>query len=433
MSRRVAGRYEVKPKTLGWRLFLVSKAKHTTGVGDWLVADRRESQSLTIHKMKRYGKLWSRIVSRENLEEALRLALRRKTKRGNVLIVANDRKRYLDELEKILASGPYRPKRYAIKILYEPKLRIVYAAPFFPDRIVHHAIMRVLEPIYEGLMSDASFSCRKGKGQHKASKLCMSYARKYKYCLQCDCSQFYVNIDHGIMQRLYRWKIKDQALLETLDAILTAMPTRQNNLRILHRLVEKGVSVEQAEAQIKKLEYTDRLFDGAPSGEPIGNLLSQWDGNLYMTEFDHWVRQTLKCHPYIRFCDDFLLFSDDKAYLQRCKQRIKEFLFDTRKIVLSKAEVFPTSQGVDFCGYRHFNDGKILVRKRTATRIKKRVGDILTQVKEGKVSAGRARSAMGSTWGILKHAKTHNLRKALNFELIFSEVKALAKKDEALL
>lgn len=378
---------------------------------------------------KRYGKLWEKVTSMENLELALRMALRKKRKYRTTQRVLKNKEYYLGKIQSMLQNGTYKPSKYKIKLLFEPKLRIIYAAPFYPDRIVHHAIMNVLEPIYDGLMFEHSYSCRKGKGQHAASDKCMEYARKYKYCLQCDCSQFYINIDHDIMKKLYRWKIKDKRLLVLLDVIIDSMSTRANNINILKGLIEKSVAIEQAEKQLKKLERTDTLFSGADAGETIGNLPSQWDGNLYMTEFDYYVSNTLGCKAYIRFCDDFLLFSNDKSKLAEWREKMREFLLTKRSMILSKTEVFPTSQGVDFCGYRHFHNGKKLVRKRTAKRAKQRIKTILNKINYGEVTAKSAMSVVGSTWGILKHAKTYNLRRSMNFESISNEVKRRAKAE----
>lgn len=368
--------------------------------------------------MKRYGHLWEQICSKENLEEALRLALRRKKKSKCALKVVANKDYYLDKLHVMLRNGEYSPSKYRIKLLFEPKLRIIYAAPFFPDRIVHHAIMNVLSPIYDSLMYDYSYSCRKGKGQHAASRKCIEYARRYKYCLQCDCSQFYINLDHELLHKMYRWKIKDTKVLNTLDNILDSTATRQNNIRVLSKLIENGVAKEQAEIQLEKLTKANTLFNNSKAGEPIGNLLSQWDGNLFMTPFDYYVKEQLKCKAYIRFCDDFLLFSDSKRQLQEWSYLIKSFLLE-RKVLLSKTAVFPTTQGVDFCGYRHFHNNVVLLRKRTAVSIKRRVHSI-----ENGTSQKSPINVLGSLYGVMKHAKTYNLRKAINFDSLFERVRA---------
>lgn len=367
-------------------------------------------------------------MSMENLHEALRLALRRKRKYKSTQRVLDRKEYYLEKIQNMLMTGMYKPAPYKIKLLFEPKLRIIYAAPFYPDRIIHHAIMNVLEPIWDKLMAANSYSCRKGKGQHAASDKCMELVRKYDYCLQCDCAQFYININHAIIKSLYRWKIKDKRLLELLDTICDSMATRHNNIKILQGIISDGVAVEQAQRQLAKLETTDKLFAHAEAGETIGNLPSQWDGNLYMTAFDFMVTQALGCNAYIRFCDDFLLFSNDKAELAEWREKIKNYLYNERQLILSKAEIFPTTQGVDFCGYRHFHNGKKLVRKRTAKKAKRRIKTVLGRITRGEITAVSARSVVGSTWGILKHAKTYNLRRSIKFEEVSQEVIARAKE-----
>lgn len=379
--------------------------------------------------VKRHGDLWDKLVSMDNLHEALRLALRRKRRYKSTQRVLDRKEYYLGKIQNMLMIGTYRPSPYKIKLLFEPKLRIIYAAPFYPDRIIHHAIMNVLEPIWDRLMYPNSYSCRKGKGQHASSDKCMELVRKYDYCLQCDCSQFYININHNIIKSLYRWKIKDKRLIELLDNICDSTCTRSNNIKILQGLIADGVAVEQAERQLAKLENTAKLFNNADAGETIGNLPSQWDGNLYMTHFDYMVMQGLGCKAYIRFCDDFLLFSNDKKQLAEFRDKVKEYLLREREMILSKAEIFPTTQGVDFCGYRHFHNGKKLVRKRTAKKAKARIKNILGRIARGEVTATSARSVVGSTWGILKHAKTYNLRRSIRFEEVSQEVIARAEAE----
>lgn len=377
---------------------------------------------------KRYNELWQEIADKDNVHKGLHLAVKNKPKVGSIARVLEDEDNKVNEITVTLKSGSYTQSNHHIKLLFEPKLRIIYTSNFYMDRIVHHAIMNILEPIYDARMFHHSYSCRKGYGQHRASTLCMLYTMKNDFCAQHDCSQFYVNIDHGIMKDLYRWKIKDKELLRVLDARLDSISTRQNNINILKDIISKGIAVEQAQHQLKKLIYSNTLFNNAPAGEPIGDLISQWDGNLYMTDFDYFVYNDLGCKDYFRFCDDFVMYGDDKSQLHEWSCKAEEWLLEKRKMVLSRAEVFPTSQGVDCCGYRHFHNGKLLVRKRTAKRAQKRMKGILPGLDSGALTVEQARSKIGSTWGILKHAQTYNLRQSMNFDEIKNEVVNRAKK-----
>lgn len=264
---------------------------------------------------KRYTDLWQQIADKNNVYKALYLAAKDKHKVRSVARVLADKDNKVSKITEALQSGSYVQSEHHIKLLFEPKLRIIYTSNFYMDRIVHHAIMNILEPIYDARMFHHSYSCRKGYGQHKASTLCMMYAMRNDFCRQSDCSQFYINIDHGIMKDLYRWKIKDKELLRVLDARLDSISTRQNNIIILKDIISKGIAVEQAKHQLKKLIYSNTIFNNAPAGEPIGDLISQWDGNLYMTDFDYFVYNDLGCKDYFRFCDDFVMYSNDKGQL----------------------------------------------------------------------------------------------------------------------
>ena len=145
---------------------------------------------------------------------------------------------------------------------------------------------------------------------------------------------------------------------------------------------------------------------------PIGNLTSQWFGNFYLTKLDYYIKHELKIKDYVRYCDDFCLFHNDKKYLHECKQKIEEFLKNELKLTFSKADVFRTKQGIDFLGYRHF-DNYILLRKNTAKRIIKRIRTLPENRKNGIITEEQYRSIVTSTYGWLKHANTHNLQMKL--------------------
>lgn len=245
--------------------------------------------------------------------------------------------------------------------------------PFFPDRIVHHAVINVVENIWDNLFISDSYSCRKGKGQHAGSKRCMEYVRKYKYCLKCDISKFYPSINHDVLKQILRKKIKDEKLLSLLDTIIDSIEGNKN--------------------------------------VPIGNYLSQWFGNLYLNELDMFVKHSLHCKAYLRYCDDFVFFSNSKEELRYYLTSITPTL-DFLKLTLSKKEIFPVNQGIDFLGYRHFPK-YVLVRKSTAKRIRKRMSHIEERLLNGKLSKERARSEIASAEGWLNHANSYNLKNKL--------------------
>lgn len=328
--------------------------------------------------MKRHGNLWESFVSKENLHLAFKKARKNKNWQSKIQRLLPKEDKLIDELHESLIAGTFTTSEYRTKKIFEPKERLIYILPFYPDRVVHHAIMNVLEPIWDNLLISDSYACRVGKGQHSGSRRCMEFVRRFKYCLKCDVSKFYPSVDHAILKAIIRKKLKDDRLLSVLDNIIDS--------------VEGGKNV------------------------PIGNFLSQWFGNIYLNELDMWIKHEKKVKPYLRYCDDFCLFSNDKAELHQLGREIKTFCAERLSLRLSKCEVFPTTQGVDFLGYRHFAQGYILVRKSTAKRMFKRLAKIPERLDKGKLTHIQAVSQVASAEGWLKHANAHNLGKALKLE-----------------
>ena len=146
-----------------------------------------------------------------------------------------------------------------------------------------------------------------------------------------------------------------------------------------------------------------------------------------MNELDMFIKHNLRCKAYIRFCDDFVLFSNDKEELKVWANKAEEFLKLNLHLLLSKKQIFPTAQGVDFVGYRYFPEGYILLRKRTAKRIRRRLKSLTTRLKEGKITIEKARGQLASAQGWMKWAKSYNFRKSINFNEIQQEVENFAQ------
>ena len=198
--------------------------------------------------------------------------------------------------------------------------------------------------------------------QHAASLKCSEFVRRNRYCLKCDVRKFYPSIDQKTLSAMFHKIIRDKKFLVILDDIIFS-------------------------------------FEGGKNC-PIGNYCSQWFGNFYLTRLDDFIKHGLRCRDYERYCDDFLLYSNDKKYLNDCREKIGEFLRDTLFLAFSKCDLFDVRQGVDFCGYRHF--GKyVLLRKSTAKRTKRRF------------QRGVSPQSAASTAGWCKWACTYNFRRSL--------------------
>lgn len=340
--------------------------------------------------MKRLGRAWEQIISVENLRVALYKAAKGRKRLWQVKRILRHEDYFLEKLHNLLESGNYRTGSYKSKVIYEPKERIIHSLPFYPDRVVHHAIINILGPYWETLFINESYACRKGKGQHSGSLKCSEFVRRNSYVLKCDISKFYHNIDHEIIKRILKRKIKDKKVLSLLYEIIDSSNTC--------KALKSGV------------------------GMPIGNLISQWLGNIYLNELDMYIKHELHIHDYVRYCDDFVLFSNDKNVLNVAAIKIRNFLQGKLHLRMSKCNLFPATHGVDYLGYRHFAK-YVLLRKSTAKRIKRRLFGIAHGIKIGHLRLQRALGQLASAMGWLRWANTGNFKLALHIESLWVSVR----------
>jgi len=256
---------------------------------------------------------------------------------------------------------------------------MIYILPFDPDRIVHHALMQVVEPIWTGLFISDSYACIRGRGLHAGSRRTMEFVRRNKYCLKLDISKFYPSVDHDILFKIIRKKIKCPDTLELFYKIIYSVPNGKN--------------------------------------APIGNYTSQWMGNLYLNEVDMFIKHTLRIKDYVRYCDDFCLYHNSKALLGEMARKIEGFLSEHLKLRLSQCDLFPVSRGVDFLGYRHFPT-HVLLRKSTSIRIRRKLRKLPEMLTSGKITLDRFRGIVASVNGWLKWANTQNFRLAIEFKQV---------------
>ena len=327
--------------------------------------------------MRRHGNLWGRITDIHNIYEAYNAARKGKTWQNTIKYFDMHFDDNLFNIQDGLINKTFTTAPYKEKTVYEPKQRTIYILPFNPDRIVQHALMNVIEPIWDALFIHESYACRKGRGIHSGSKRTMELVRKHKYCLKMDISKFYPSVDHDTLYDLVQRKLKCRDTLWLIRNIIYSFPGGKN--------------------------------------VPIGNFTSQWFGNLYMNELDQYLKHQHHVENYIRYCDDFCVFHDDKGYLNNMAGTIKQFLITRLKLTLSKCDLFPVKRGVDFLGYRHFPK-YILVRKRTVKRVKKRLKALPWMLCKKLITLDQYRSSLASTKGWLKWANAHNLQMALQIE-----------------
>lgn len=319
--------------------------------------------------MKRIGNIYEAICDIGNIYKADLLAQRGKSKQYGVVVHNRNKDENLYKLQQMLLNKTYKTSPYTVFKVYEPKEREVYRLPFFPDRIAHYAIMNVLEQIFMSVFTADSYSCIKGKGIHDASyslRKALKDVENTTYCLKFDITKFYPSVDHDILKALLRRKFKDKELLWLLDGII----------------------------------------DSAP-GLPIGNYLSQFLANFYLSYFDHWLKEVKKVKYYFRYADDFVILSDSKEYLHHLLKECREYLEEKLKLKIKpNYQVFPiVSRGIDFVGYKHYHTHTLLRKS-----IKKRFAKA--------VKSGKGKESIASYRGWAVHADTKNLiKKLLNEEV----------------
>jgi len=340
--------------------------------------------------MKTFKNLYSHIYAFDNLYAAFRAARKGKRDRAAVASFEFDLEHNLLELEAELRDQTYRPGAYTNFYIYEPKQRLVSAAPF-RDRVVHHALCRVLEPIWEARFINTSFACRVGRGTHKALDLAQAWVRRYRYAFHGDVVKYFPSIDHQILRELMAHHIADRQTLWLLDQIL-----------------DSGVGV-QADEYLQVCFPGDDLFAlTRPRGLPIGNLTSQFMANVYLHELDLFVKHQLRCPAYLRYMDDSVLFSDDKAQLRDWQDAVRSFSAARLRLLLhpTKSAIFPVEVGLDFCGFRIFPTHRRL-RRSSVRRFVRRFrhqraaywrGDLALDDMTASVQSWIAHAAHGDTW-----------------------------------
>lgn len=298
--------------------------------------------------MKTYNHLFEEICSFENLRQAARRAERGKRTQATVGRFRTNLEAELLQLQRELREQTYTPGAYREKIITRPKARMISAAPF-RDRVVHHALCGVVMPLFERRMISDLYSNRVGKGTHAAILRCQALARRHPYVLKCDLRKFFPSMDHGVLKAALRRTIRCRPTLWLLERI-----------------------IDGSNAQ----EPVCTVFPGddlAAAGErrvglPIGNVTSQWFGCIYLSAFDHWVQEELRCPGYVRYVDDFLLFGESKAQMTQWREELVRQLADQRvRLNERKSRAFPTRQGITFLGQRIWPDRRRLCRANVAS------------------------------------------------------------------
>ena len=298
--------------------------------------------------METVNNIYQEIYSINNLILAWKKARKRKTRKDYVIEFETNLDENILKLHEELKSQTYKPKQLKTFILRDPKTRKINKSDF-RDRVIHHALFRVIEPIFDETFIYDSCANRKGKGNLFALKRFDYFKRKVSrngktngwfnknqikgYCLKADIKHYFEEVDHKILISIIRKRISDDKVIWLIENIIKNVSDggRTNNYK----------------------------------GMPLGNLTSQFFANIYLNELDYFVKHFLRAKYYIRYVDDFVILHSSKSQLEVWKSQISEFLKKELKIELhpQKSKIIPLSRGVDFVGFRNFYYFKLLRRR----------------------------------------------------------------------
>lgn len=350
--------------------------------------------------MKRFGNLWPQIIDFENLLQSARQAQRGKRYRPNVLAFNYNLDQELLALQQELCEKTYQPGAYRTFRIRDPKSRLISAAPY-RDRVVHHALCNLIVPIIDRTFTADTYANRIGYGTHRALKRFIQFARTSRYILQCDICKYFPSLDHAILKGLLRRKIKCPDTLWLIDTI-----------------------IDGSNPQSRELEYFpgDDLLTPLErrKGLPIGNLTSQFFANVYLSGLDHFVKEQLKAHKYLRYVDDFALFSDDRAFLIEARCAIEAYLTRQRlRLHPLKSQLFETRQGANFVGFRILPN-RIRVCSSNLRRSRQRCRQYQAAFSAGELPLAELVQRLRSWEAHLVHGDTHRLRRCIFDCLIFN-------------
>ena len=274
--------------------------------------------------MKRVGNLYEKIYDMDNLKLAVKHAIRGKRKRHSVQTFMANQEALLVKLQQSLIQGTYRPRPYGIKNIVDcssGKQRQICIPKFYPDQILQWAVMQVIQPVLQKSMYYYSCASIRGKGCilgiRKVKKILERDYKNSKYCLVMDVRKYYPSIDQDLLMQKFRTKFKDEKLLQLLGLIVHS----------------------------------------TPSGLPIGNYTSQWFANFYLTDMDHYIKETLKAKYYIRYMDDMVIIGSNKRKLHRIRESVQQYAIKNRLAIKDNWQVFRIGnypgdgRGIDFLGF----------------------------------------------------------------------------------
>ncbi len=339
--------------------------------------------------MKRLRDLWPQLIGFDNLWRAWRQARRGKSRSPGAIAFELNLERELLALHRELDDGSYQPGAYRLFTLYERKPRPIAAAPF-RDRVVHHAVMNVIEPPLDHTFIFDSYACRRGKGTHAAVDRYQRWAQRYPYVLKLDIQRYFPSIDHALLKAKLRRRIADPQVLSLLD-----------------RIIDGGPDIPGEPAWFPG---DDLLAPAARRrGIPIGNLTSQFFANLYLDDLDHWLKEQRRVPAYLRYVDDMVLLADAKSALHDHHAALADHLNrDRLRLHPRKAQVSRPRDGLNLLGYVVYPHRRRL-RNDNGLRFRRRLRRFARAYAEGRLSLADINPSVQAWLGHARHADTQGL------------------------
>ncbi len=338
--------------------------------------------------------MFERIANFQALCEAAQRAAKGKRRKPGVAGFLANLERNVLRLERELLDGTWRPGSYTVIEVRDPKPRRVSAAPF-RDRVVHHALCAVVEPVLaRGFIPD-SYANRVGKGTHKAIARYEQYRDRHAWCLRCDIFRYFPAIDHAILKADLRRRIHCERTLGLLDAIIGG---------------------SNAQEPVNLYYPGDDLFTplSRRRGLPIGNLTSQLFGNLYLDRLDHYVKEVLRVPGYVRYVDDFALFGNDRDEIQAWRRELDRFLAGRRlSLHPRKTRLIQREESTEFLGFVLLPGGRRRLPDANVRRFCNRLRGLRDRYRAGAVAREDVVAQINGWVGHALHADTWRLRHTL--------------------
>ena len=341
--------------------------------------------------MKSYKNLYPLLCSYDNLLKAYNKARKGKNSMPYVVEFRKDLKNSLLNLNIELETLSYKPIKLTKFVIRDPKTRVIRKS-VFKDRIVHHAIINILEPIYEKTFIQDNYANRKNKGTLAAIKRFDYFKRKASkndtnslFVLKADIKHFFDSVNHEILIRILKRKIKDRKVIWLINQII-------------------------------------KNFDNNEKGMPLGNMTSQFFANVYLNDLDYFIKHKLRIKYYIRYVDDFVILYENKQTLINYKDKIEKYLKNLKlELHPNKSKIFPMYKGINFLGYKVFYHHKLVLR-RNLRQLKKRLIILEKDYNDGKIDFEKVLNSVEGWLAYAEWANSYKLRKRIIIStLVFSK------------